>query len=268
MSFRRLSAALAVVWSSTATAQQVDTSKKAEPLFRWRDAWIATGIVAVAGATVPFDTRLSKVFVHFGPQKNSVAYTTSQVFDNLGNPGALIVGAGAYVVGRLAGRPHLADLGLHTTEALIVAGTETFLLKGLTGRDRPYLDPNNAYHFRFGRGFSSKSHDSMPSGHTTAAFAAVAAINHEVEHLWPHRPFIVTPLLYSGATLVGAARVYGLRHWPSDVVIGALVGTSAGIKVVRYNHAHPNNRLDRWLGAISVAPSPIEPGRWLLTVGN
>jgi membrane-associated phospholipid phosphatase len=76
------------------------------------------------------------------------------------------------------------------------------------------------------------------------------------------------PLLYTGATLVGAARVYGSRHWPSDVIIGALVGTSAGIKVVRYNHAHPHNRLDRWLGAIGVAPSPLDPGRWLLTVGN
>jgi membrane-associated phospholipid phosphatase/cytochrome c553 len=266
VSFRRLAVLLAVA-SSTAMAQQVDTSKKAEPLFRWRDAWIGAGIVGVAVATIPFDTRLSEVFVDFGPQKNSIAYSTAKVFDNLGSPGALIIGAGAYVVGRLTGRSHVADLGLHTTEALIVAGTETFILKGLVGRERPAVDPTDAYRFKFGAGFG-KGHDSMPSGHTTAAFAAVAAINHEVEHFWPHRPFIVKPLLYTGATLVGAARVYGLRHWPSDVIIGALVGTSAGIKVVRYNHAHPNNRLDRWLGAISIAPSPVDPGRWVLTVGN
>jgi membrane-associated phospholipid phosphatase len=267
LSCPRLAVVLSLVSSATGSAQQSDTSKKAEPLFRWRDAWIATGIVAVAGATIPFDTRLGEVFVDFGPQKNSIAYSTSKVFDNLGSPGAIVVGVGAYVVGRLAGRPHVADLGLHTTEALIVAGTETFILKGLAGRERPFIDPTDAYRFKFAGGFG-KGHDSMPSGHTTAAFAAVAAINHEIETWWPHRPFIVPPLLYTGATLVGAARVYGQKHWPSDVIIGALVGASAGIKVVRYNHAHPHNRLDRWLGAITAGPSPLDPGRWIMTVGN
>ena len=268
VAFRCLLVVLGLLPWSTASAQGVDTVKKAAPLFRWRDAVVGAGVVATAAVLVPFDARLGEVFVDVGPRKNSIAYTTSKVFDKLGSPGAVIVGVGAYALGRLTGRNRLADLGLHTSEALILSGAETFALKGLAGRDRPVLDPNDADRFRFGRGFGGGFHNSMPSGHTTAAFAAVSAINSEIQSWRPRGPAYVGPLLYLGAGLVGAARVYGLKHWPRDVIVGALVGTSAGIKVVRYKHAHPNKRIDRWLGAISVGASPVKPGTLLLTVGS
>jgi membrane-associated phospholipid phosphatase len=157
---------------------------------------------------------------------------------------------------------------LHTSEALILSGAETYVLKGLAGRDRPLLNPNDATRFRFGGGFGSGGHNSMPSGHTSAAFAAVAAINSEIEGWWPHGSGYIGPLLYAGAGLVGVARVYGSKHWASDVIVGALVGTSAGVKVVRYNHAHPNNRIDRWLGAVSLSSSPVHPRTWVVRVGS
>jgi membrane-associated phospholipid phosphatase len=53
--------------------------------------------------------------------------------------------------------------------------------------------------------------------------------------------------LYGGATLVGVSRMYNNAHWGSDVVIGAAIGTFGGIKVVKYHHTRPGNRLDRWL---------------------
>ena len=55
----------------------------------------------------------------------------------------------------------------------------------------------------------------------------------------------LAPLLYGGAALVGASRVYENEHWASDVLAGAAIGTFSGWKVVRYNHAHPGNRVDR-----------------------
>ncbi len=30
-------------------------------------------------------------------------------------------------------------------------------------------------------------------------------------------------------------------------MMGAAIGTMAGLKVVRYSHAHPGNAIDRWL---------------------
>ncbi len=41
--------------------------------------------------------------------------------------------------------------------------------------------------------------------------------------------------------------MYHNAHWASDVALGAGIGTFSGLKVVRYNHSHPKNRLDRLL---------------------
>ena len=46
--------------------------------------------------------------------------------------------------------------------------------------------------------------------------------------------------------------MYNNRHWASDVIIGAAVGTFAGNKVVRYHHSHPGNKLDEWLVNFSI----------------
>jgi membrane-associated phospholipid phosphatase len=41
--------------------------------------------------------------------------------------------------------------------------------------------------------------------------------------------------------------MYNNRHWASDVIMGAAIGTFAGMKVVRYTRIHPDNKLDKWL---------------------
>jgi hypothetical protein len=50
--------------------------------------------------------------------------------------------------------------------------------------------------------------------------------------------------------------MYNNRHWASDVLVGAGIGTFAGLKVVRYHHSHAGNRLDRWMLAGSLVPAP------------
>ena len=61
--------------------------------------------------------------------------------------------------------------------------------------------------------------------------------------------------MYGGAALIGVSRMYDNRHWASDVIMGAAIGTFAGTKVVRYHRTHPDNRLDRWLLRASLSPS-------------
>jgi membrane-associated phospholipid phosphatase len=65
--------------------------------------------------------------------------------------------------------------------------------------------------------------------------------------------------MYGGATLIGLSRMYNNAHWTSDVVVGAAIGTFSGIKVVRYNHGHSNNLIDRWL--LGMQPLLTEGGR-------
>ena len=53
--------------------------------------------------------------------------------------------------------------------------------------------------------------------------------------------------------------MYNNRHWASDVIMGAAIGTFAGTKVVRYHLTHPGNRVDKWL--LNASYSPSNPGR-------
>ena len=122
------------------------------------------------------------------------------------------------------------------------------LLKGLAGRQRPFLDERDADEFKFGRGFGDGSMASFPSGHATASFAAAAAITAEINHSSRRAALIAGPLLFGGATLVGLSRIYDDKHWASDVVMGAGIGTLSGLAVTRYAFVHPNGRLERWLG--------------------
>ena len=50
--------------------------------------------------------------------------------------------------------------------------------------------------------------------------------------------------------------MYHNQHWASDVVLGAGIGTLAGLKVVRYSHLHPDNYFDRLLLHTAVGPAP------------
>lgn len=105
------------------------------------------------------------------------------------------------------------DVGLHMTEAVVVSGLATALVKGIAGRARPFVvGDDRPGDFAFGRGFlRGGAYPAFPSGHTTVAFASAA------------------------------------------------VGTLVGRKVVRYQHSHPGNRVDRWLLATTIAPGRDGP---------
>ncbi len=114
-----------------------------------------------------------------------------------------------------------------------------------------------------GRGFKTGDFSSFPSGHTTTAFAAAAAVTNETTRWWPRSTWIVGPLMYGGATAVGLSRMYHNRHWASDVVVGAMIGTFSGRKVVQYAHGHPGNKLDRLMLRAAVVPDG-QGGRMLM----
>lgn len=217
---------------------------------------VALGIVAVS----QLDETLARRFQRPALHGNHGLAATSSVVRTLGDPGALMLSAGTYALGRLTKREGMADLGLHATEAIVVSGAVSGLLKFAIGRARPYLAPGEpgefgpgGDEFRPGRGLGG--YTSFPSGHTTAAFAAASAVSVELGRMNPHAGRIATPFLYGGATLVALSRVYDNKHWVSDVVMGAAVGTFVGRRVVAWQHSHPGNRLDRWLLPTSIAPS-------------
>ena len=240
-------------------AQPADTTKiSTEPLFTRRDAWMGVGFLVLTAAAIPLDEHIAKRLQRSGAQDSKFLENASTGVEYIAAPGAYLIGGGLYTIGRLTGNKRMADLGWHGTEAVLV-GTAAFGLgKGLFGRARPEtVNAEDASSYNLGRGFGGGPYASFPSGHSTTAFAAAAAVTAETWDWWPRARWIIAPTMYGGATMVGLSRMYHNKHWASDVAMGALLGTFAGLKVVKYHHSHPDNRLDRWiLGNTSMMVAP------------
>ena len=242
---------------TTRVVAKSDTQHVRKTLFTWRDAALAGGFVGLTIAMFPVDRHIAKQLQNPDAQANRFFDNSATGVELISSPGAFIIGGGMYAVGRVTGSKILEDIGWHGTEAVLLSSAVTGLLKGTLGRARPFVSSDtNPHDFKFGGGFRSSDRQSFPSGHSTTAFAAASAVTSEMRRYYPKSVWYVAPVLYGGASLVGLSRMYHNKHWASDVVLGAAVGTFGGLKVVRYSHTHPDNKLDRWILHTAVARSP------------
>jgi membrane-associated phospholipid phosphatase len=250
-----LSALLIVAALSPAKAQS-DTTPSAGQLFTYRDGALASGILLAALFARRLDEHYAQRLQDSSTQANAKLHTLATFVRTTAAPGAFIIGTTMYATGRVTKNSHLASLGLHGTEALLLGEFTGGVLKGFIGRQRPYVEPQNSHSYGFLRGFGGgDQYRSFPSGHALAAFAAAAAVSSETSGWWPNTRWIFGPALFGGATLTAVSRMYDNKHWASDVIVGAGLGTFAGLKVVRYNSAHPGSRLDKLLLSGSIVPT-------------
>ncbi len=149
-----------------------------------------------------------------GPWLDPVVAT----FTRMGDSGALWIVLGLVLLGMRRTR----KLGVAVLVALVLGAIVTnLMIKPLLMRPRP-CDVNTAVAMLIPRPHGS----SFPSGHTTAAFGAAAA-------LWfarnPKAPWGLTLGVTVAALLMGLSRMYCYVHYPTDVLAGAIVGTLAGL---------------------------------------
>ncbi|MFQ5877019.1 MAG: phosphatase PAP2 family protein [Acidobacteriota bacterium] len=137
-----------------------------------------------------------------------------------GKTAAVLVG-GAYLVARWRRDERLARSASLTAEALLNVGLWSVAMKRLTRRTRPVADGQGD--FFVDRAEPGQSTNSFPSGHAMGAFAAATVFAQEYrDKRW------VSWVAYGTAGLIGASRVSLGRHFPSDVVVGAMLGRSIG----------------------------------------
>jgi len=139
------------------------------------------------------------------------------------------------VAGRRDGpaRAWLAD-SLAVVESAIAAGLANQTTKFLVGRARPYAwaDPGSP------AAADPDANLSFYSGHTTLGFSLAASAG-TVAQLRGYRwaPWIWGAGVALAAT-TGYLRMAADRHWLTDVVTGAVIGTGIGIAVPRLAHPH------------------------------
>jgi len=107
---------------------------------------------------------------------------------------------------------------IHGWQAMAGAGINfavTFSAKYIVNRTRPYSrypDINN---------YKTDTDPSFPSGHTSFAFETATMLSFQYPK-W----YVIVPS-YAWASTVGYSRMYLGMHYPSDVLVGAFVGSAS-----------------------------------------
>jgi len=144
----------------------------------------------------------------------------SAVWNNLSNTSKYIsvgVPVGYFVAGLMHDDKALKQKAAYTAAAILLNTASTTLLKNVIKRERPY----NSYTGIFPDKIESDY--AFPSGHTSSAFATATSLAIATKK-W----YVAVPA-FAWSAGVGYSRIYLGQHYPSDVIMGALVGSSSAL---------------------------------------
>ena len=178
-----------------------------------KSTWVilATGAVA-ALATHPADDHVERHIVGNQAADNffSVGQWAGSAYVQIGSAVGLWA-VGRYIVAPVQGEPRTnkySEIGFDLIRAQILSQAITHGIKFASQRERP-----------------TGECCAFPSGHAAAAFAAASVLERHLGYRasWP---------ALVGASYVAASRLVDNRHFLSDVMMGAAVGTASGWTVV------------------------------------
>ncbi len=180
----------------------------------YRQALVRNSLITAAGVGVAFalDKPMQRWMVNHQSSSGDDLANVANVF---GEKKIMIPALGATLgVSYLLKDELLKGTSWNAVKAVAVTALATEGIKIAAGRARPYMDEGpQSYH-----PFSSQDHyKSLPSGHTSLAFAIFTPFA-ETYSRW----------IYAVPASVGVARMYKNKHWFSDVVLGGGIGFISG----------------------------------------
>jgi undecaprenyl-diphosphatase len=127
------------------------------------------------------------------------------------------VPVGYFVAGLIHDNKDLKQKVAYTAAAILLNTATTTLLKNVVKRERPYNTYTGIYPDKIESDFA------FTSGHTSSAFATATSLA-----ITTKKWYIAVPALAWSAG-VGYSRIYLGQHYPSDVIMGAIVGSSSAL---------------------------------------
>lgn len=210
---------------------------------------------AAGGLAYLADQSLRDAVRRPGPQGSAVLDGLAAYGNPFGSPGVLVLSAALYGGGLLARRPVVAAAGFRGLESIAISGLVTGAIKGMAGRKRPEISPDDPGSFSWLRGQrEGGDYQAMPSGHTTAAFAFATAVHLEVRRRAPRHARWVGVLAYTSAVATAYARMHDDRHWLSDVTVGAGIGSVTAAAIHRWHATRAADPVDGFFLRPVLAP--------------
>jgi hypothetical protein len=180
----------------------------------------AQWLVPLSGITAGLfvtDSDFSKQLSH-----NSTTNSHYKTLSNAG-VGALIGGAGGmWLLGHVRHNEHWSETGFLAGEAALNSLVAVESLKYSLGRERPYQGNGTGPFFQGGTSF--------PSEHSAAAWSVAGVVAHE----YPN-PFMKIAA-YGLASLVDYSRIRAHQHFPSDVLVGSIIGNLVAQNIYSRQH--------------------------------
>ena len=178
-------------------------------------------LVPLSGITAGLFVTDSDYSRHLSQNPSTISHY--KTLSNVGL-GALIGGAGGmWLLGHVKHNEHWSETGFLAGEAALnsLVAVETF--KYTLRRERPFQGDGSGPFFQSGG-------TSFPSEHAAAAWSVAGVIAHEY-------PGTLTKIaVYSLATLVDISRVHGRQHFPSDVLVGSVLGNLVAQNIYSRHH--------------------------------
>jgi membrane-associated phospholipid phosphatase len=137
---------------------------------------------------------------------------------------AAMIGAGAsmYLFSFPTHNEHWRETGFLAGEAALNSLVTVEVMKYSLGRERPYESNGSGRFFRGGTSF--------PSEHATAAWSIAGVVAHEYPGTLPKL------LAYGMASAISLSRVKARQHFPSDVLIGSVLGYLISQNIYKRHH--------------------------------
>lgn len=167
--------------------------------------------------------------------KFSALEGNSELADNLFEPGEWLgdaivpvaAGFGSWAFGHIAGDSEWREFGSDLIRVQAINGLMTGAVKYGVDRTRPN---GSAYSF--------------PSGHTSSAFATAGVVYRHFGKTWGTMAFAM-------ASYVGISRLQENKHYTSDIVAGAILGTYLSLKLANRERTH---------GPLRIKPTMVNGG--------
>lgn len=201
--------------------------------FNKNDFYLTGAILGVTALSIPVDEPLRKTALNSKSKSLDNVFYVTEKFGKA-KYGAALSGV-LYGFGLVVDDDNIRQTGQMLAEALIFNGLITTGAKMMFSRERPFTN-EGSYDMDLFEFKSTFSETSLPSGHTSTAFTMATVLSERIDNTY------ASIALYSMASLTAFQRVYADKHWFSDTILGAALGTVIGLKIVNLHEGYSSSQ--------------------------